>query len=359
MKTYIVYFAALLLITACGDSTKEQAPIAQQLPPAQVKLRQANAQQTANNHSFSATVKANKQATLSTRLMGQIAMLEVSEGDLVQAGQTLIRIKSTDIEANRAQVKANLIEAQAALQNAKRDYERMQALFDKQSATQKELDDMQTRYQMAQAKIEAIQEMQKGVSANLDYATITAPFTGYVVKKMANAGDMANPGQPILMIEVPDDFEVIAKVPESDISLFEMGDPVEIFVEAISETKLTGKVARINPAGGYGGAQYEVKIELTADKNQRKALKSGMYARLTLQKGKAEGRILVPETAIVRRGQLEGLFTVNQQNEAMLRWVRTGKKANGQVEILSGLDDGEQYVVSYEGKLQDGQPISQ
>lgn len=356
MKTYINLFALALialLAASCGSEELEtKADL--KLPTAKVKLAEVSSEATANSHTFSARVKADKQVKLGTRLMGQITMLSVEEGDKVTAGQTLIRIKSGDIEASRAQIKANQIEAEAALENAKRDYERMKTLVEKESATQKELDDMKTRYEMAKAKIEAIKEMKKGVSANLDYAVITAPFSGYVVQKMANKGDLASPGQPILVIEAPNDFEVVAKVPENEITLFAEGDPVKINVEALPEATFTGKVGRVTPTNA---GQYEVKIALTGSP-EMKALRSGMYARVILQKGKSD-QILVPQEAIVKRGQLEGIFAVNQQNEAMLRWIRTGETVGGKVEVLSGLSEGEKYVVAAEGKLQDGQPVSE
>ena len=86
------------------------------------------------------------------------------------------------------------------------------------------------------------------------------------------------------------------------------------------------------------------------------AIKSGMYARVVLTHGQ-RSMIAVPEDALIRRGQLTGLYTVSSRDQALLRWVRTGKRFGDQVEILSGLTEGEAYITGYEGRLADGQPI--
>jgi hypothetical protein len=151
-------------------------------------------------------------------------------------------------------------------------------------------------------------------------------------------------------------LKVVAKVPESEINLFKIGDEVILQVEAANQAAIKGRVSQVNQSAGQTQGQFEVNIQIQASPEIIKALKSGMFAQVILEKGKSED-LSITENLLVHRGQLTGLFTVNQQQQAMLRWIRTGRNVGGQVEVLSGLAPGETYITQYEGKLTDGQKV--
>lgn len=347
----MVVLASLILVSCGGEDEKVQR---EELPTVQVKAMEAKAASLPTRYEFAASVASSDQAKLSTRIMGQISSLSVEEGEKVTKGQVVARIKSADIEAGKARIEANMNEAMAAKANVEKNYNRIKKLFDKQSATQKEMDDMQAALDMANAKVASIEQMRKEVEANLGYAVLRAPFTGYVTKKFMNQGDLATPGMPVVMIESQENFEVKANVPESEIGMMKEGDEVTVRVDALGK-ELKGKVGRVNPSGGYAGAQFEITIQLE-ETEALKELKSGLFAKVIIAKG-VQQKMMVPKSIIIKRGQLEGFYTINQQNKAMLRWVRTGKEIGDKVEILSGLDEGEQVIYSFEEKLQDGQKV--
>ncbi len=349
----IIGIAAALFFQACGGEEKQVTR--QELPTVQVKAMEAKVAKVPMRYEFAAQVTSADQAKLSTRIMGQITMLSVEEGEKVQKGQVVARIKSADIEASKARVEANMNEAMAALANVEKNYNRIKQLYDKKSATQKELDDITAAYDMAKAKVASIEQMQNEVQANLGYAVLTAPFTGYITKKFMNQGDLATPGMPVVMIESQENFEVKASVPETEIGMMNEGDEVHVAIDALNQ-EVKGTIARINPSGGYAGAQFEMTVLLQGDA-LAKQLKSGLFATVIVEKG-ATQKLMVPKEVLVQRGQLKGFYTINHKSEAMLRWVRTGKEIGDSIEILSGLDEGEQIIVSYEGKLQDGQKVA-
>lgn len=345
-----------VLLASCGGSHKEKASDRDQLPVAKVKVQKAGLVSDAQQFQFTGRVEADDFAQLSTRVMGQITYLNVEEGDPVSAGQVLVQIKSADIQATVSRVEAGIREAEAALKNVEINYNRIKNLFEKQSATRKEFDDMTAQLEMSRARVDAARQARVEAQEMLSYAAVTAPFSGSVVKKYASKGSLANPGQPILEIEGAGNFKVVAKVPETEIGFFQAGDEVQLNIEALGEKPLKGKVSQINRSAGQTQGQFEVNIQILADASQIETIKSGMFAQVTLSKGKSEG-LSVAENILVQRGQLTGLFTVNQQEQAMLRWVRTGRNVGGQVEILSGLAPGETYITQYEGKLVDGQKV--
>ena len=167
---------------------------------------------------------------------------------------------------------------------------------------------------------------------------------------------MANPGQPLISVEAPGHFEVIAMVPETEISEIKTGETVDVSVKAINST-LKGKVTEVSTSAKNTGGQYLVKIAL--DKTDANIL-SGMFVsvQFPVEKNAKTEMVLIPTEALVTNGQLSGVYTVSQSNTAILRWLRLGRTYGDQVEVLSGLSAGETYIVSAEGKLYNGAKIS-
>jgi len=198
--------------------------------------------------------------------------------------------------------------------------------------------------------------MKNEINAQFAYTNITAPFSGVITSKNVKKGDMANPGQPLISIEAPGDFEVVAMVPETEISDIKKDIKVSVNVKSINQT-ISGKVTEVSTSAAQTGGQYLVKI--TLDKTDAKIL-SGMFTTVQFPvERKAEtSMVLIPKEAIVNNGQLSGVYTVSQSNTAILRWLRLGRTFGNEVEVLSGLNANESYIVSAEGKLYNGAKIS-
>jgi RND family efflux transporter MFP subunit len=271
----------------------------------------------------------------------------------VKRGDLLLKIKSKDIKAKRAQVNAKMVAAKSAYSNAEKDYMRFKALFEQGSASQKEMDDMTTRYNMSKANLKAIKEMGAEIDEMLKYADIRAPYDGVITQKYMNEGDLASPGMPLLAIEKQSDFIVKARVPESEISIVKKGDKVKVKVKALGDMLVDGLVNEVNPSATYTGNQYEARVLLKATDMQKDKLFSGMYVSVLLSKGGVP-TVMIPKNVLIKRGQLTGLYIVSTSGTAMLRWVRTGKVIGDKIEILSGLSNGEEYIKSYKGKIWDG-----
>ncbi len=354
LKIHLLLAVAIAAVTACSDRSNENTDGKANTKVTVQKITQA---ELPEEYAFTGNIEGDRRVNLSTKIMGQILSMPFTEGMPVTAGQTVVRIKSDDISAKRAQVRANLIEAEAALKNVEINYNRVKSLFDQKSATQKEMDDVEMAYQMAKARVEAVKEMEKEVTDVIGYGDIVSPIQGYVTRKFAQEGDMAVPGMPLITVEDLSVLKVTAQVPESEIHMFKTGDEVKILIDALNGKSLKGIVDRINPGGNPMSRQFEIKIVLKDLNNEtRSLLKSGMFARVLLAKGN-KSAVTVPESSLVRRGQLEGLYVVSNGNTATLRWVRTGKTFGDRIEILSGLDDGETIVTSSDNKLSDGLKI--
>lgn len=347
----------LTLFTHC--SSDEVKPVGFNGEPVNVTLSSTTENTAGNFASVSGKLVSKNSVNVSTRMMGYITSMPVRVGQSVKAGQLLVSVSSSDIQAKGGQADAQIMQAQAAFDAAKKDYERFQNLFNSQSASQKELDDMKARYDMASANLQAAKQMKNEVNAQYQYTHISAPVSGVVTAKFAEQGDLANPGMPLLTIESPSVLQAQVMVSESLITLIETGMEAQIFIKS-SGREISGKVAEISQSSANTGGQYLVKINI----DQSEGLLPGMFVNavfpveISIKNSSETAGIMVPKSALVKKGQLTGIYTVSSQNTAVLRWLKLGKETATEVEVLSGLNAAETYIKSAEGKLYNGAKLN-
>jgi RND family efflux transporter MFP subunit len=354
MKTkYIIAFFALTILTI--SSAKDEKKISEDTTNIPVKVNTTNEEINNRFLTASGAIQAENSDNLSTRMMGFVTKIPVNIGDKVKKGELLVAINNSDLTAKLSQVNASITEATADFTNAEKDYNRFKNLFAVQSATQKELDDMTAHYNMAKARLEGAKQMKNEIEAQFAYVNIRAPFSGVITNKYINEGDMANPGMPLVALESPNNFEVIARVPESEISKIQSGSTVNVFVKTIDKT-IMGKVTEVSSSAKNTGGQYLVKVALV---KTDASILSGMFVtvQFPVEHQEKEEIVLVPVEAIVNNGQLSGIYTISEDNTAILRWLRLGKAFGNQVEVLSGLSSKETYIISAEGKLYNGAKV--
>ncbi len=359
MHKYTFHFilsAALLLLISCSSGPATDVAT---LPAIPVTVRSAGESTNGATLAASGRIEAVQSANLSTRVMGYVTGIHVKVGEQVKEGQQLATISSADLDAQRKQAQAGVVAAQAAFSNAQKDLDRFTALFAKNSATRKELDDITTHYTMAKAALEAAKRMNDGVDAQLAYTRITAPFGGTVTNTFVKEGEMASPGMPILAVEGRAELQAVVLVPESSISQVASGAPATITVRSLGRT-LQGTVAEVSTSARNTGGQYVVKINLP---NVGKGILSGMFVDAAISKNDTTGAgvpgpVEIPTAALVYKGQLEGVYVVTTGQVALLRWLRLGKTTGDRVEVLSGLAPDEHYVLHAEGRLHNGSKVS-
>ncbi|WP_449399066.1 efflux RND transporter periplasmic adaptor subunit [Chryseobacterium wanjuense] len=324
--------------------------------PVSVTVSRTTAGSEGSSVTASGKLVAKNSVNVSTRVMGYITAMKAEVGQNVTAGQPLVSINATDIQAKGGQAAAAIAQAQASYTIAKKDYERFQNLYKSQSASQKELDDMRARYEMAQAGLQGARQMKNEVNAQYRYTNISAPISGTVTAKFSEPGDMASPGMPLLTIESSSSLQAQVLVSEQNIGMISNGMPVEVTVKSINKT-VSGTVSEISRSAANTGGQYMVKINI----HTASGLLPGMFVNVKFPfegSGKIsqnfQESMMIPKTALVENGQLTGVYVVSSQNTAILRWLKTGKIFGDQVEILSGLNPKETYIISSAGKLYNG-----
>lgn len=266
------------------------------------------------------------QATLSSRIQGTIDKLLVREGTPVAKGQILIQLDNRDVQAELARAKAEV-------ENSKAHLDRMKKLYEQDAVSKQEMENAVRSYKVAEAN-------RKAVVAQLSYTVVKAPFDGVITEKKVEAGELASPGQSLLRMEDPRQLRLEATVAEGDLKSVSRGDTISVFIDALGTHALTGTVSQILPAGNPQTHTFTVKVDLPSTPG----LKSGMFGRFQLGKGSAP-TILVPESAVLQRGELTSVFVVGSDQISRLRWVKTGRRLNGQLEMLSGVNAGERVLL--------------
>ncbi|RMF65906.1 MAG: efflux RND transporter periplasmic adaptor subunit [Calditrichaeota bacterium] len=353
IANWLVFLVPALIMACGGEELQPPRPE----KAVRVRVAEAEIQPLDIQAVYSGTVEPIEKVRLSTKIMGWVDEIYFKEGEAARKGEVLVKLRSKDLEAKRAQAEAAIAEATVHYKTMETNLKRIEALFAKKAATQKELDDMRAAFASAKARKIQAEKMKVEVDEILKYSNIAAPFDGVVGRKFVEAGDLANPGMPILEFENTDQVKIVAKVPESEVGSLQPGMNVRIQVRAshigTNGKSTEGVIDRIVPAADPMSRQFDVHVIVD---NRDGRMRSGMFARIMVGGSRGEG-LFVPRTAVFRRGQLEGLYVVDSEQKAHLRWIRTGIENDGFIEVLSGLNPGEKVVVEGAQNLVDGASV--
>jgi RND family efflux transporter MFP subunit len=349
-KPLIIAVLSALILTGCGKQPAEPAgaTMTNTIKANVISIKTNSVPIIAN---APATVIAEQQAEIASRIMGFIREINVEVGQKVSAGQRLFRIDPSDIQGQVSQANAGLAQAQAALADAKNDYERFGTLYKEEAIPKAQWDKIRLQYQVTQQQFAAAKAGLGSAGAQMNYATPTAPFAGVITQKLANVGDLAAPGRPILVMENPTKLQVQTQVPEDVFTHLQIGTPVSLHIDS-TNSDITGKVANLVTAADPVSHTHLVKISLP----EGHGLQSGMFIQASFSKGMAAG-LNVPASAILNRAGITGVFIVDTQGIAHYRMVRVGDTQNDMTTIQAGLNSGEQIVTSNTDHLESGDKV--
>ena len=362
MKVKSVVILLVLLLGGCRDKAGHEAARVDRPPVSGVQLGEVVTVEVVDYYESSATVKAKSASVVAARMMGAVTDLAVSEGERVRAGQVLLVLDDRDVRQKISGARAALAEAGKAVAAAARQkelagitYQRFKNLFDGKALTGQELDEAQTRMQVAELEYERYLEMENRAEAGLaeakvyqEFTRVTSPVTGVVSSKQVEPGTMVMPGVPLFTIEDDSSFRLEMNVNETLVNRLTVGQPVAVDIPAI-DMALTGTVSDVVPAVDPGTRSFLVKIGLPATAG----LQSGLYVKVRIPVGRRPA-IVLPSASIVEKGQLSGVYAVNGQNIVSYRLVRLGKRYGEDREILSGVQAGDRVIVAGVDRAVDG-----
>lgn len=352
-SAFIILFIMISasLFTACRDKVEPGAHEVKREQVTGVAVIGLKLSEVDEYFETSGTVRAKNRSVIASRVMGLVTSLRVKEGDRVTAGQVLLTIDDRDV-AER--VKA----AEKALEGARQNqslsditYQRYKKLYDDKAVAGQELDQIETQKKVADIEYEKTKAMLAEARIYQGFARILSPTSGFVTEKKIDVGSMAVPGTPLLTVEDNSNFRVEVNADEKLSGSLKIGTEVSVFIEALNRD-IIGKVTEIVPSIDPVSRSFLVKIGIRGEH-----LKNGYYARVSIPVGKKES-LLVPKKAVVEKGQLSGVYTVDKNSVITYRLVRAGKHSGDKVEILSGLNPGDVVIVDGVEKAVDGGILS-
>lgn len=336
--------ALALLVAVAGHATAADAPAGPQVP-----VMTLGARPVGMGAEFDGSLQAVRQSVLSAQASGRIATLSVKAGDRVKAGQVLAVIDDRATQAGVAQAQAGVAQAQANLANAKAAYERTKELRAQGFIAQAALDSALAQYRAAEAGAAAARAGQTQASVAQGFTRLTAPWDGWVLATHAEAGALAMPGAPILTVYAPQPMRAVVHVPASQ-------QPLALAAQKI-EVQLPGTDRWVSPAAkttvpAADPVSQTVEWRLNLSDADGAGQVPGRQVKVRFVGSTAQAapqRLVVPATALLRRGELTGVYVVTARGESArgfaLRAVRTGPTHGDGVEVLAGLKAGEQVAL--------------
>lgn len=395
MKHAVPWFALFVMagwFSGCGGHNESPEKTAT-VPVVKATVAAVEKQPVQTPYEAVGTVRAAVSSTIQSKLLGHVRTVHVREGSTVEAGQPLVEVDSREADSQVQQAQSLVREAENAQREtasvlqaarhaqeaaeanaalAKTTFERHQRMLEKQAVSRQAFDEAETKWKAAEAEVARAKETALSLVAKqgeaearvaqanagvdqaktmLSYAVLTAPFPGIVTRKTVDAGDLAAPGTPLLVVDDPRQYRLEALVDEAHAPGVALGAKVTVHLDAANED-LTGVVSELTPAADPVTRSSVIKVDLPP----HPALRSGIFGRARFASA-TEPALTAPATALYQRGQLTGVFVVGAGDTARLRLVTVGKRFGEALEILSGLEPGERIVVNNVVQVTDGATV--
>lgn len=391
---HLVASLALLLLAACRGERAAEAPGRQAPPVTGVRVETTTLTPMRAGEEVVGTVRTKTQTVIASKVQGYVREVRARQGDHVEHGRVLVTVDDRELTARADRARSGLAESEMGLDEVKRTLEealaslrsaeadrayaeatanRYRQLRERELISAQDYETVDTRrksaaalVEQAEARIASVRAREKQMVYRIDAAAaelraaeialgetrIVAPATGVVVDRRVEPGDLAVPGQPLLVLDDPRIYRLEASVGESAVGRVRLGQRVPVILDSLGRS-LEGRVTEIIPAADPSSRTVTVKLDLPADPG----LRSGLFGRARFP---AEDRpaLLVPIRALVERGQLTAVYVVGADDVARLRLVTVGARHADRVEILSGLEGGERIVAEGAPRVSDGTRVA-
>jgi RND family efflux transporter MFP subunit len=330
----------------------------------QVAVMALGAQAVGAGLTLDGNLQAVRQSVLSAQASGRIATLSVKAGDRVKAGQVLAVIDDRATQAGVAQAQAGFAQADANLANAQAAYERARDLRAQGFLAQAAVDSALAQYRAAQAGTAAARAGQTQASVAQGFTRLTAPWDGWVLATHAEAGALAMPGAPIVTVYAPQPIRAVVHVPASMQALALSAQQIEVQLPGTDRWVVPASKSSV-PAADPVSQTVEWRLNLSEADGANQV--PGRQTKVRFVGGNAQAnspRLVVPATALLRRGELTGVYVVSNKGEGQaegfaLRAVRTGATHGDGVEVLAGLKAGDRVALDpVRASLSGAQPVA-
>ncbi len=335
MKSKIAIILALLAAVSCGSNegkTEQAAPVAV-TPNVEVAVAQARA--VPQESTYASTVEAYVVNNIMPQQGGRIRKINVEVGDYVSKGQILAEMDRLQLDQLALQI-----------QNDDAEYARIKSLYEEGGLSRSDFEAAELGYKVRKSNYQNVEEN----------TILRSPVTGYVTARNFDVGDMFAMSAPLFTVQQVVPVKLLVGISESEYTKVKKGDTVTLTVDAIPGRTFRGKIDRLYPV--IDAATHTFKAEVVVD-NQNRALRPGMYARVTVNFG-SRSSVVVPDQALVKQEGTGTRFIFVLQEDGTVKYlpVKTGRHMGTEYEILEGLQDGWKVVVKGQAALRDGVKVN-
>ncbi len=339
----------VLILSGCSHENKQTGKKVETIKAATFVVQK---QQKEDFYEISGTVISKNSAKVVSKVMGTVVDVRFEEGSLVKKGELLLTIDAPDIKANVERANSAVVEAEKAVavakinaKHAENTFKRYEKLYQEKAVSLQEFEGIESKKNVAFDEVrraESVLEQAKAerdrANAAFSYTRVIAPFTGVVTEKMASIGLNVMPGTPLFTLESDSNFRLEVNADEKVLPIVKKGQKLPLYFDVLKK-EIYGIVAEIVPSIDPVSRTFKLKIDLPSDNS----IKLGLYGTVKISLGKKEA-ILLPESAVVNRGQLTYVYVIDKENIASLRLVKLGESSNGFVIVQAGLEEGEKII---------------
>jgi len=382
--------AGSLLSAGCEEAHESPAPP----QTVAVSAIQAAYRQIPANVTLPGIIQARSRISLSSQINGFVREVRVRAGDTVRPGQLLVTLDAREAKSQKAAAQAAIEEANAALDEARQSvrmaesvlaaakansdlaettFQRYRKLFEAKSASPQELDEVrarrdaaaadfaaketmigaaQNRIRQSEARISRAKAQEGGADVLLGWTVVKSPASARIVERQVDPGSAIFPGSPLLVLETLAGKQAVASIPSSQSQYLAIGLEVRVIDEAEGISGVAGRVTEIVPLSDPGNHTIQFKVDLGSDYSPP----AGRFVRVLVPMN-SRTALLVPRDTLRRKGQLTGIFVIDSSSVARFRLVKTADFSEDQLEILSGIEPGENIVASPGPDIVDGVPL--
>lgn len=361
LTTHLIKPVAIAIMFFGANSLFAQTPSTpdtrgKSVPDAGIKTALVRAENTDAYLSADGVVEAVRNTVISAQISGAIVQLPVKAGDVVKAGQLLVRMDARAAQQEFTASKAQVDAAKANLAVAEKDYERQKLLFEKNYISQAQLDRALAQFKSASAQANAQIAQAGAIQTQSGFYTINAPYNGIVSEMPSAVGEMVMPGKPIMTVYDPKDLRVIVTVPQARIASLKSDQNIMLEFPSLPAAQrfVKPRAMTVLPLSDAATHTVQVRFDLPVDV---KAINPGLFVRvnlafsvgkdadLTTGRTTMANRLYVPATAVFRRAELYAVYVINAQGKPVLRQVKPGPLHANEQEILSGVAAGEKVAL--------------
>ena len=330
-------------------------PVWGQGPPATpVRHTEARLHQVKGSLALTGSVESRRISVVASEVEGIVEQLVAREGDRVDKGQPLVKLRPTNVELRLQAIRGQLQEAVARQSLARTSLDRSRGLFKEQIISQQQLDDAASEFEAWQGRVSQLEAEVARLEDDLDRTVVRAPFYGIVVRELVAEGEWLGAGGAVTELLDYRDLEVTVNVPESSFAGLSIGSPAQVVISSLGNLEVPGQVRAVVPRADSRARTFPVKIAIDNAEGQ---IAVGMLARVHLSIGESRETVIVPKDAIVEQGRQKVVFRIQDDGTVERLSVEIGSATGAWVGITGDLAVGDRIVTRGNERVFPGQAV--